>query len=614
MIRLGPMISFLHRFRLCQIRIRRCADLFLSAYVFARRARNDPIAAIFGLKRRLPPPFLDPTLQVLSGLLRPATSLSPFRASLLPLAAAVEAVRGNVDDAHAWIEHSLVAVEQPRSLARLAQVALRSDRPDLADRALRNLDDNSSTVLEARGALLSRLGRLDEATDALRRVVATGEASSTICAHLSFLESRTALLRRTWSWTPTRVPATRSVSGRIVHLVTNSLPYTHAGYTVRTQSVGRCQQDAGLDPHFVTRAGFPELQGVLSAPRKQLVDGVPYHRIPVSAQTRLGDDDLARRTADGLTKLVGELQPACLHPATYHFNGQVALRLAQHLSLPVVYEVRGFLEETWLATHGPSAQDRSYYMWSKEAETYCMEHADRVVTLSDVMREEIRSRGIDPSKISVVPNAVDSEFLNTERISPNLRRRYGIREDVPIVGYVGSLVDYEGLPVLLRALHQLRVHGKQPHLFCVGDGPALAGLKRLTHSLDLDQVVTFTGRVSRSAVVDYYRLLDLFIVPRRDLRVCRLVTPIKPLEAMASGIPLVYSDLPPLSELAGEETGVSFPPDNIEALASTIHGLLSDDSARFHYGKGARRRVLDHYTWANNARLYYGLYKSLSIV
>jgi glycosyltransferase involved in cell wall biosynthesis len=309
------------------------------------------------------------------------------------------------------------------------------------------------------------------------------------------------------------------------------------------------------------------------------------------------------------------LKPACLHPATYHFNAQAALAARDVLDIPLVYEVRGFLEDTWLSAQtNDDAVERDYYKWSREAETRSMQASDHIVTLSETMRHELITRGITHSKITVVPNAVDDTQFSPGASSTALLAKYGISPHNFVVGYVGSFVDYEGISILLKAVAQLRTIRPDVHVLCVGDGPDFGKLRHTAQKLGIDQATTFSGRIAHDGIVEHYRLLNVFVVPRRNLRVCQLVTPMKPIEAMACGIPLVTSTLPPLTELScGGAAGPSFGPEDPEDLAVTLDRLLNNPAARQQYGRAGRRLVQEHYTWARNASRYRELYENLGV-
>src|SRR5262249_52255886 len=196
---------------------------------------------------------------------------------------------------------------------------------------------------------------------------------------------------------------------RVLQLVTNALPRTNAGYTVRTHKIALAQRELGLDPHVATRLGYPAAQGMADVRPCVEVDGVPYHRLIPWLPAR----DLAAgvtRGADQAGRLVERLRPDVLHAVSNHLNAAVALELRHRYGLPVVYEVRGFLEDSWLSRDPSHTPEHEFYRLTRELETRCMREADGIVTLGEAMRDEIAERGIDPGKIIVVPNAVDDVF------------------------------------------------------------------------------------------------------------------------------------------------------------------------------------------------------------
>ena len=191
----------------------------------------------------------------------------------------------------------------------------------------------------------------------------------------------------------------------MLHVVTNALPNTNAGYTVRTHQIAVAQRAAGMDPHVMTGCGFPVAQGRLDARSTVHLDGVVYHRLLPRLLPRRPDRALARGL-DLASGLVGQLGPAVLHAASNHINGQLALALREVYGLPVVYEVRGFLEDSWQSRHPGDLSRSDIYRLSRDLETHCMREADLVVTLGQAMREEIVARGIPADRVLVVPNAV----------------------------------------------------------------------------------------------------------------------------------------------------------------------------------------------------------------
>src|SRR5699024_6683701 len=119
----------------------------------------------------------------------------------------------------------------------------------------------------------------------------------------------------------------------------------------------------------------------------------------------------------------------------------------------------------------------------------------------------------------------------------------------------------------------------------------------------------FTGLVPHEEVHDYYALLDVFVVPRIDERAARLVTPLKPYEAMAMELPLVVSDLPALREIIGAgHRGESFPPGDADRLTEVLAALFHDPRRRAELGRRGRDWVVRERSWAAAAARYQQVY------
>ena len=403
------------------------------------------------------------------------------------------------------------------------------------------------------------------------------------------------------------------IPGRVLHLVTDALPAANAGYTIRTHEIAVAQRAAGLDPHVATRCGYPVTQGRLDGRRLVVLDGVPYHRLlpwlmPARADTTA---DLGLELADGLT---GRLRPALLHAASNFANARLALALRERYGLPVVYEVRGFWEDTWLSRH-PDAErlaDSELYQRNRDLETRCMLAADLVVTLGEAMREEIVARGVAAEKILIVPNAVAAEFLRPPPDGAALRAALGVGPDEYVVGVVSSLVPHEGIGTLLEATAILRTRRVPARALIVGDGPERAALQRQAEDIGLAEAAVFTGRVPAAKVRQFHALLDIFVVPRTSDRVCQLVTPLKPVEAMASGLCVVTSQVKALTEIVKHEvTGMQTVPQDPVSLADCLEHLLYSPDIRRKLGDNAREWAARDRTWAHNAALYRDAYARL---
>jgi glycosyltransferase involved in cell wall biosynthesis len=242
-----------------------------------------------------------------------------------------------------------------------------------------------------------------------------------------------------------------------------------------------------------------------------------------------------------------------------------------------------------------------------------MRAADLVVTLGEAMRDEIIARGVDPARILIVPNGVSAEFLRPLPDSSALRAQLGIAPGEHVVGLVSSLVAHEGIGTLLEAVALLRSRGASVRALIVGDGPERAALERQAAGLGLDAI--FTGRVPMSRVRDYHAVLDVFVVPRTPDRVCQLVTPLKPVEAMASGLPVVVSAVKALGEIIQDKvTGMQVPPLDPGSLADCLDQLLASPRLRRELGEAAREWVARDRTWEHNAQRYRDAYARLGAV
>jgi glycosyltransferase involved in cell wall biosynthesis len=400
-----------------------------------------------------------------------------------------------------------------------------------------------------------------------------------------------------------------TAENRVLQFVTNALPRTNAGYTVRTHKIALAQRELGLDPHVASRLGHPAAQGVFDGRTRVEVDGVPYHRLLPWLPPR----DLAagvRAGADHAARLVERLRPAVLHPVSNHLNAAVALELRERYGLPVVYEVRGFLEDSWLSRDAGHSEQDDFYRLTRELETRCIQEADRVVTLGEAMRDEIAGRGVDPDKIVVVANAVDDGFLEPLPDGAELRASLGIAPDAVVAGLTSSFYGYEGIDTLIDAAALLQGRGTPITLLLVGDGPERAALERRATEQGVDAV--FTGRVPMSSVRHHHAVLDVFAVPRRADRVCQLVTPLKPVEAMAGGIPVIASDVKALREIVEPGvTGTLTLPEEPEAWAQSLSELIYSPEQRRKIGEAAQDWVRARRTWRAVAVRYLEAYRDI---
>lgn len=374
---------------------------------------------------------------------------------------------------------------------------------------------------------------------------------------------------------------------RVLHILTNSLPHTQSGYSLRSHRILTALHGAGIDSVALTRTGYPVMLGMPFSQDEDVVDGIRYVRTLPSRLSRTQEGRL-QAEVDRAVELVAEFRPHVIHATTNYFNALVAQAVSAATGLPWILEVRGLMEKTWIASHPTeearreaAASEKARLVVAREAELATA--ADAVVTLSETMVAELVERGVDADAITVVPNGVD-ETLLTGHLSPGAARAaVGLPapQGVFLVGAVSALVDYEGFDTLLRAAAQLITDPKQDaelrdrlHVLLAGDGTAAPELRALSKELGIADRVIMPGRIPREAARDWVQALDIVIVPRHDAEVTRTVTPQKPVEAMALGRPVIASDLPALCEAVSSEDGRLnadlFAPGDARGLADSI--------------------------------------------
>ena len=496
------------------------------------------------------------------------------------------------------------------------------DRGDLdaalerADRLARAHPD-SMRVQRLRREILAGQGSLTEQARTLHRMHLLDDRPERLLVERMVLGR---IVETSPGWLP-RIPGPpRPVSpgndSVVLHVLKESLPYLTNGFTMRSRYNLLAQRGAGLEPAVVTALGFPRSMGISTISPVELIDGIAHYRLD------LGPNYPSERPFDLIlsdqawlsARIARDLAPAVIHASSGHRGYESALvgaALRDHIRRPLVYEVRSFFESTWSADSDWNERGEQYVR-RHDAESRAMAAADHVITIAEAMRDDIIARGVDPDRVTVIPNGVDAEAFAPEPPDPELRHRYGLGGRFTF-GYVSNL-DHprENQELLVEATARLLARGRGVTCLIIGDGRRRAEVERLARKARVGKRVVFTGSVPHESIRSHYALLDAFVVPRRNERAARTVTPLKPYEALAMERPLIVADLPALVEIARPDTrGLVFRAGDADALADSIERLIDDPELARRIGQAGREWVRRERSWAENGSRYREVYRAV---
>lgn len=497
------------------------------------------------------------------------------------------------------------AAQDPSRL--LGEIALNMGMLDSATRIAESIESGQSL----RSRILWTTGDIDEAIDALPGTRRADRLSS----------EKQTLAPGWWPSVdehivapPTAMPHTVTEASSL-HVLTNSLPHTRSGYAYRSHLILKTLQDAGHSVRAATRPSYPVTIGRLSPNEVETIDGIDYLRqVPLvpapTPSARLSEQ------ATWIAEEAGRHGVDVLHTTTHYVNGLATGAAARAVGLPWVYEVRGVLEETWAAAGGTDAdriarRDSQRFALMRAKEIEVATGADAVITLGETMRDHLVTNGVPADSITLIPNSVSEAVVDADasRQPADVRAGLGLPRDGVWVGTAASIVGYEGLDDLIDAVIVARAQGTDLRLLIAGDGVALPELRERASVLGENAV--FTGQVSQIEAIEYQLGLDAIVVPRKNEPVCRLVTPIKPIEAMGLGRPVVISDLPALNELVPESAGRRVAAGDSGGLAEVLSELASDEGVRIRCGENGRDHVLATRRWKDIGQRYGQVYSRL---
>jgi PEP-CTERM/exosortase A-associated glycosyltransferase len=235
-----------------------------------------------------------------------------------------------------------------------------------------------------------------------------------------------------------------------------------------------------------------------------------------------------------------------------------------------------------------------------------------VTTICEGLRADAIARGVPGDKVTVIPNAVDrNRFAGPGIPDRILASRLGLSGKI-VLGFFGSFYAYEGLDLLLRAVPVMRHQRADIAVLLVGGGPEEDRLRALAGELGLGESVLFAGRVPNEDMRRYYDLVDLLVFPRVSTRLTELVTPLKPLEAMAQERIVVASSVGGHRELIRDrETGYLFPPGNPQHLGQGVLAALADQDSWPRIRAQASAFIDSERSWTHSVARYREVYRRI---
>jgi glycosyltransferase involved in cell wall biosynthesis len=421
---------------------------------------------------------------------------------------------------------------------------------------------------------------------------------------------------------PSRPCNDPALSKRICYVLHNSFPHATGGYATRAHGLAKAIQAEGTEVVAVTRPGFPLDTMKLPAEdaRHVTLDGIRYHRL--AGPWRKGKHlyEYMLSCVDEYEAIFRDLRPTAVLAASFYYSAMPAMIAARRLGLPFIYEVRGLAELTKLSRDATYADSEAFNETVEMDTATCMA-ADRVFTLTGGMGSILKERGVPPDRISIIPNAVNTEVFTPSDRDAVLAASYAIPSDVPVIGYVGGIVDYEGLDDLVTSCGALKQRGLEFRLLIVGSdsssteggfGPLARDLQKSAADLGMSDWLIMPGRVSHDEARRHYSLIDIAPLPRKAWPVCETVSPMKPLEALSMRKAVVVSSVAALAEMIDHErTGLVFQKANVDALTEALQRLILDPDLRTKLGAAGRDFVVTQRSWSHSAKLGLSVVDSL---
>jgi len=394
---------------------------------------------------------------------------------------------------------------------------------------------------------------------------------------------------------------------KILHIIDHYKPH-FSGYVFRTSYILKYQKEFGLEPVIITSPKQGDVKSELEE-----IDNIKVYR---TSQNNFGDVPfvkelgLMKALQSRIEEIVSIEKPDVIHAHSPSLNGLPALRVGRKYGIPVVYEVRAFWEDA-AVDHGTFQECSFKYKISKFVETNLFKKMDALFTICEGLKDEIISRGLSEDKITVIPNCVDTDFFSPCDYDEEIANSYGLKGKM-VFGFIGSFYNYEGIDLLIDAYQKMLQRKDNMKLILVGDGPEKDALFDKAVEIGLHNHVIFTGKVPHKEVKRYYSVIDVLVYPRKRMRLTELVTPLKPLEAMAMGKVVVGSDVGGIKELiTPDKDGLMFRAGDADELLRLLSELTFNREKLSTISKNAIETVQRSHRWDLAVKQYIPIYERL---
>jgi len=280
----------------------------------------------------------------------------------------------------------------------------------------------------------------------------------------------------------------------------------------------------------------------------------------------------------------------------YTLFAYAGIKLARRLGVPHVLEVNAPLAYEQEKMRGLEMKNLAQKM---EAEIF--RQTDKAIVVSNHLKNIVKAQGVPEQRLDVLPNSVDPARFTPGQHGAAVRAQLGLGTKC-VIGFVGSLKPWHGTETLLEAFHALVMREKNAHLLLVGDGPCRSQLQESVQAYQLQDAVTFSGKVAYPDIPRYIDAMDIAVapyIPNENF----YYSPIKIFEYMAMGKPTIAGRIGQVGEIIKDgETGVLYEPGRIAELTEVLKKMVCDPAAREEIGKQARQWVVRERTWDQNAK------------